>query len=137
MEGEKIKVANSFFERGATQESALIKLCKSNQLPTKVSYWLSRILKELTPLNKLYLEEKQKLIEKWCDRDEEGKIILQNDMIFFKEHMKEFNLDITELVSIESELPFNKIEIPLDKIPEGLINSYDYGELDDFVVFQE
>ena len=132
---EKIKVANSFFER--SQEFALVKLCRSNQLPPKVSYWLSRILKEIIPLNKLYLEEKQKLIEKWADKDEEGKIIVQNERIFFKEHIGDFNSDITELTSIENELSINKIEISLDKIPEGLINSYDYEELCNFIDFKE
>jgi len=130
----KIKVINGFFERGIVQETSFVKLAKSNQLPVRLSYWFSKLLQQLIPLEKLYLEQKQKLIEKWCDRNEDGTISTnENGTIRFTEHLKEFNVDITELLNIENELPIEKIELCLDDIPTGIINSYDYAGMEMFV----
>ncbi len=132
----KIKFTNTFFGK-ASEETALVKLCKCDQLPVKVSYWLSRLLKVLIPLNQTFLEERKKLIEKWCDRTEDGKVVVVKDIIQFTEHGREYNADIVDLFNIGIELDINKIIIPIDKIPVGLLNSYDFEELEAFIEFTE
>ena len=132
----KIKITNTFFEKSGG-EHALVRLCRSNQLPVKTSYWLSRLTKEITPLNRDYLEEKKKLIEKWCDKNEDGTPVSEGGMIKFTEHGKDFNLELISLINIEIELGIDKIEVPLECIPVGLLNSFDYEELDNFTVFKE
>ena len=133
----KITITNSFFEENTNNDSPIVKLCSSNKLNPKISYWLSRVLKELASLSKTYLEEKQKLIEKWCDKKEDGSMITEGDIIKFTKHAREFNLDFIELAKVELELPFDKIEISLDKLPEGILNSYDYGKLENIIDFKE
>ena len=132
----KIKITNGFFER-SNENSPLVRLCRSTQLPVKTSYWLSRLTKEIAPLNQAYLEEKKKLIEKWCDKNEDGTPVSEKGMIKFTEHGKDFNLELISLINIEIELGIDKIEIPLECIPVGLLSSFDFEELDNFIVFKE
>ena len=131
-----MKITNAFFEQNVTQESPLIKLCQCNQLPAKTSYWLSRLLAALEPLNKTYAGERKKLIEKWCDK-EDGKLKEENGQYRVTEHMEEFNKEYQELLEIELDIDMAIIEIPLDSIPIGVLNSYDYARLSDLIKFIE
>ena len=132
-----MRITNVFFEQNITKESPLIKLCQCAGLPTKVSYWLSRLLAHLEPLNKTYANEKRKLIEKWCDKDENGKPKEENGQYMLSEHMNEFNAEYVELLEIELEIDMKVIEIPLDKIPSGVLNSYDFAQLKGILEFKE
>ena len=132
-----MKITNAFFEQNVTVESPLIKLCNCNQLPAKTSYWLSRLLSHLEPLNKTYANERKKLIEKWCEKKLDGTPDAENGQYQFVAHMKEFNAEYQELLSIELDLDMEIIKIPLDKIPDGVLNSFDYGRLAGIVEFTE
>lgn len=131
-----MKITNAFFEQN-NQDSPLIKLCQCTGLPTKVSYWLSRLLQHLEPLNKTYASERKKLIEKWCDKDESGKPKEENGQYFIKEHMQEFNDEYAELLAIELGIDMKIIEIPLGQLPVGVLNSFDYSKLQGIVDFKE
>lgn len=131
-----MKITNVFFEQNLTKESPLIKLCQCSELPAKTSYWLSRLLNNLEPLNKTYIGEKRKLIEKWCDK-EDGKPAEVNGQYKFSEHIDEFNKEFSELLEIELEIDMKAIEIPLDKIPPGVLNSFDFGQLKGLIEFKE
>ncbi len=130
-----MKITNAFFEQN-NQDSPLIKLCQCAGLPTKISYWLSRLLSHLEPLNKVYASERKKLIEKWCDK-EDGKPKEENGQYLIKEHMEEFNNEYQELLAIELDIEMKEIEIPLDSIPAGVLNSYDYSRLTGLISFKE
>ena len=132
-----MKITNTFFEANNTQDSPLIKLCKCTGLPTKISYWLSRLLQKLEPLNVVYNTERQKLIEKWCEKKLDGTPDAENGQYQFIAHTKEFNAEYQELLSIELDLDMEIIKIPLDKIPDGVLNSFDYGRLAGIVEFTE
>lgn len=131
-----MKITNAFFEQNVNQDSPLIKLCQCNQLPAKTSYWLSRLLAALEPLNKTYASERRKLIEKWCDK-EDGKPKEENGQYKLSEHMEEFSKEYQELLEIELDIDLDTIEIALDSIPMGVLNSYDYARLDGIVTFKE
>lgn len=145
-----MKITNAFFEKNNTQESPLIKLCKCNGLPAKVSYWLSRLLQKLEPLNTVYNGERKKLIEKWCDK-EDGKPKEESGQYKITEHVKEFNDEYAELLSIELAIDILVIEIPIEKMPDchdceqekcpqykrGLLNSFDYSQLVGIIDFKE
>jgi hypothetical protein len=146
----KITVGNSFFDRQIQEEPALVRLSKCRDIPTKASYWLSRILKELSGLNTVYMEEKQKIIEKWAMRDadgvlktkwetlnEDGTVKTEENTYKFGDHGQDFSRDFIELLNIENELPFEKVALALDKVPSGVLNAYDYQELEPFVDFEE
>lgn len=132
-----MKITNTFFEVNNTQDAPLIKLCKCTGLPAKASYWLSRLLQKLEPLNVIYNTERQKLIEKWCDKKPDGTPDTENEQYRFTTHMKEFNAEYQELLSIEIDPGMEIIKISLDKIPAGVLNSFDYNRLAEIVEFME
>ena len=132
-----MKITNTFFEVNNTQDAPLIKLCKCTGLPAKASYWLSRLLQKLEPLNVIYNTERQKLIEKWCDKKPDGTPDTENEQYRFTTHMKEFNAEYQELLSIEIDPGMEIIKISLDKIPAGVLNSFDYNRLAGIVEFTE
>lgn len=132
-----MKITNAFFEQNTTQESPLIKLCRCTELPPKISYWLSRLLQSFDPLLKVYTTEHQKLILKWCDKDESGKVKEENGQYKLSTYREEFNKEYVELLNIELELDIKEIEIPLDSIPKGVLNSFDYAKLNGIIVFKE
>jgi hypothetical protein len=131
-----MKITNEFFEQNNTPDAPLVKLCKCNGLPAKTSYWLSRLLQKLEPLNEVYNAERKKLIEKWCDK-KDGKPDAENGQYKLTEHVAEFNAEFQELLAIELELGMNEIIIPLDKIPDGVLNPFDYGKLIGIIDFRE
>lgn len=129
-----MKITNAFFEQ---QDSPLVKLCQCTGLPTKVSYWLSRLLQLLEPLNKVYTSERRKLIEKWCEKNEDGSPKEEKGQFKVTEHMQEFNNEYSELLNIEIDIDMKSIEIELDKIPAGVLNSFDFARLQGIIEFKE
>lgn len=89
------------------------------QLPIKVAYAISKNINKIECELKAYNTEKAKLIDKYAEKDEEGKLI-QNELghVNIKEEFKEdWNRDITELLSIENEIDIHKIQL------DDLLNS--------------
>ena len=137
-----MKITNAFFESNTIEQSQgnqppLMRLCQCNQLPAKTSYWLSRLLSALESLNKVYAGERKKLIEKWCDKNEDGTPRQENDQYSLKSNIIDFDREFQELLSIELNLDMDKIAITLDSIPPGILNSYDYARLDSLIDFKE
>ena len=84
------------------------------ELPIKLSYAFSKnitkIVRELTAYNK----ERQKLIEKYGERNKEGKLnIKENETINILD-IDKFNKDLKEILEIETEVDIHLID--LDKI---------------------
>jgi len=133
-----MKITNAFFEQNNTKDSALIRLFECKELPAKVSYWLSRLLQAMIPLNKIYDEEKRKIVDKWGEKNEDNTLKLDNEQFTIPSgKIIEFNTEFNELLSIELDIDIKEIEIPLSKIPNGLLNSFDYGKLTGIIEFKE
>ena len=137
-----MKITNAFFEQNTIEQSQgnlppLVRLCQCTQLPAKTSYWLSRLLSALEPLNKVYADERKKLIEKWCDKNEDGTIKQANGQCSFGDHLLDFDKEFQELLSIDLSIDMNPIEIALDTLPTGILNSYDFPRLEGMISFKE
>ena len=81
------------------------------ELPVRVSYKLAKNIKSIDKELKIYEEEKQKLINKYGEKDEEGKSkVNENGMINILD-TENWNKDIKELLEIEVEINVEKINI--------------------------
>jgi len=81
------------------------------ELPVKVSYKLAKNIKNIEKELSIYEEEKQKLINKYSEKDEEGKSkVNENGMINILD-VENWNKDIKELLEIEVEINVEKINI--------------------------
>lgn len=83
------------------------------QLPIKVAYAVSKNINKIESELKAYNTEKAKLIEKYSEKDEEGKVISneQGHVTIKNEHIEDWNRDINELLSIENDVDIHKIQL--------------------------
>jgi len=125
-----IKITNAYLDSIANNSSFQVIIKK--QFSAKISYWLARVFDKLQREAKIYLAEKQKLVEKYAKRYEEdgeekkdGKVIKtwkKGDMIgdgrsVSLNDVDGFNKEINELVEIEISIGLDRIEFDLDKEP--------------------
>lgn len=92
------------------------------QLPIKVAYAISKNINKIDCELKAYNSEKAKLIEKYAEKDEEGKVKADEygNINIKVECIEDWNRDIQELLSIENEIDIHMIHL------DDLLNS-DYN----------
>ena len=85
----------------------------NTQLPIKVAYAISKNINKIECELKAYNTEKAKLIDKYAEKDEEGKLkVDEYGNVNIKEaHKEEWNRDIKELLSIENEIDIHMIQL--------------------------
>lgn len=85
----------------------------NTQLPIKLAYAISKNINKIDIELKTYNDEKVKLINKYAEKDKEGKVISdEHGHIIIEEKYKEdWNNDISELLSIENEIDIHKIQL--------------------------
>lgn len=82
-------------------------------LPVKVSYKLSKLVTKLQPELDLFNKEKDKLIEKYGEKDDKGVVSIKQD----SPNMPKFAKEIDELAEMEVSIdfgdgkPFEKISV--------------------------
>lgn len=83
------------------------------QLPIKVAYAVSKNINKIESELKAYNTEKAKLIDKYSEKDEEGKVISneQGHVTIKNEDIEDWNRDINELLSIENEVDIHMIQL--------------------------
>ena len=83
------------------------------QLPVKVSYAIAKNLSKIEAELNIYNKEKQKLIDQYGKRDENGQIEVDEaeHVIFPVENLVNWNKSIRELLDIENEVDIHKFSI--------------------------
>ena len=83
------------------------------QLPIKVSYAISKNIGKIEAELKVYNSERQKLIEKYSVKDEEGKTkVDENGTINIQEgFLNDWNKEQRELLSIENDIDVHLVPI--------------------------
>lgn len=89
------------------------------KLPVKVAYAITKNINKINSELKAYNEEKAKLIDKYSEKDEEGKLKTDEigNVTLKEEHIEDWNRDIKELLSIENEIDIHMIQL------DDLLNS--------------
>lgn len=82
-------------------------------LPRKMSYAIAKNTKKIESELNIYNKERQKLIDKYCIKDEEGKnkIDENNQLRIADEHLEVWSKDLEELLNIEVEINIHKFNI--------------------------
>lgn len=93
----------------------LVRQVAQKQLPVKVSYAISRNTDHLESALKPYDKERQKLIEKYAEHDENGNLAIRPDGISvkFKDDAAKaaWDKDIEELLGIEADVDIRKFKL--------------------------
>lgn len=105
----KIKLTN---ERIVDSVDTLKEL-NNAKLPVKVAYAITKNINKIDNELKAYIEEKSKLIDKYGEKDKEGKLKIdeKGNIPLKKEYIEDYNKDIKELLSIENEIDIHMIEL--------------------------
>lgn len=111
---------------------------ESKDLPVSFSFRLAILLDKLQSPIKAYSTEKQKLIEKYGDRDKEKKLIesLPGQFVFSTK-AQWFQKEFLELLDLEIVFDGEKLEIAMDDIPKGIISANDIIALMSIVNIKE
>lgn len=103
-----IKLSNKRILNGVDVLSALT----NKQLPVKVSYAIAKNVAKIEAELKTYNSEREKLLEKYSKKDEEGKSITENGNVTIQEDkVQEWDKDIADLLAIENEIDIHKFSI--------------------------
>ena len=82
------------------------------KLPVKAGFAIAKNLNKIESVLNIYNKERQKLIDKYCEKDEEGKLKTENNTYEIKEGLKEdFNKESEELLEIENEIDIHKFNL--------------------------
>lgn len=90
--------------------------------PPKFSYAIGKNLGKLAAERKTILDQQIKIIEQRCEKDEEGKPILNENRTYklTDEANAECNAEFAELLKTETDIDFMKVSyVDLDKCGEG------------------
>lgn len=105
----KTKITNFNMLRGMDTLAILA----TTKLPIKVSYAVKKNIEIMFRELKTYDEEREVLINKYGEKDKEGKVKIENNNFIIKD-VENFNNDIKELQSIEIEV--DTFDISLDAL---------------------
>lgn len=96
--------------RKIVNDSNFLATLTQKQLPVKVSYAIAKNISKIENELKIYNIERQKLIDKYCVKDEEGNNVIDenNQLIIADENMTDWNNAINELLDIEVEIDIHK-----------------------------
>ena len=105
----KLKLTNERILNDSTRLASIAQ----KELPIKVSYAIAKNLAKLEAELKIYNSEREKLIEKYSIKDENGKTVAdENNQIKLQpELLSDWNKDIQELLAIENEIEIHKFSI--------------------------
>lgn len=94
--------------------AGLSQLTQKN-LPVKVSYAIAKNMTKIEGALDLYGKEKQKLIDKYSVKGEDGKTLIGENGTITIQHelLEDWNADIKELQEIENEIDIHKFDINL------------------------
>ena len=81
------------------------------ELPIKLSYALSKNITKIDSELKVYNKERQKLIEKYGAKDEDGKIKTREDGTIDIIDTEEWNKELKELLECENEIDIYTIDL--------------------------
>ncbi len=83
------------------------------KLPTKVSYAIAKNIDKIQSVLKIYNDEKQKLIDQYSVKDEDGKTLIgeDNQIRIQEEFLSNWSKDIKELNEIENDIDIHKFDV--------------------------
>ena len=81
-------------------------------LPVKVSYAIGKNIGKIESELKHYNNEREKIVDKYCEKDEKGKLKIENGNYVIKDDEKEnWNKDMKILQDIEVEFDVHKFKL--------------------------
>jgi GTPase Era involved in 16S rRNA processing len=83
------------------------------QLPIKVSYAIAKNVSKIEKELEIYNKERQKLLDKYCVKDEKGNLVIDesNNYSIEEEYIDICNKELNELLDIEVDIDIHKFKL--------------------------
>jgi hypothetical protein len=110
--GKDLKIKNGVFEN-LMASSSVEKMFKAH-LPARISYPFALLMKSLQGKFETFMEEKRKILEKYCDRDDEGEPVKDKAGQYSftnSETIKTFVGEFNELMDLETKINHERVRI--------------------------
>lgn len=85
------------------------------KLPIKAGFAIAKNLNKIESILNIYNKERQKIVDEYCEKDEEGKLKINKDNSYIiKEGLRdEFNTKSEELLDIENKVEIHKFDLSI------------------------
>lgn len=106
-----------------------LKTLSQKQLPIQVSYKIAKNIRNIEQDLVIYERERQKLVDRYAEKDTEGKPKVNDNGNYVIKDKLNWNKDILELLNFETDVEIEKIDIKeLDgvEISPGELMTIDY-----------
>lgn len=113
-----IKITNEYIDKMGT--GVVVKSLLKKEFSCKTSYWLARIFNELEGLSKTFMQEKQKIVNRYAKKDSNDNVISDGTNVTILD-ITAFQKDIAELLEIELDLQKEQIIFDIEKEPKCTI----------------
>ena len=116
---EKIKIESEYLEN--LNNPDFMKIMEQD-FPMKVRYWFARALEAMRGEAKAYFETKNKIVDMYAKKDEEGNPLSPDGgrTVIFGANRSTAEKEFADLKTTEIELPIGKIKLPLQACPKNL-----------------
>lgn len=132
-----IRVKNQLFEALLFNQS-IADFRKDKRVTVKVGLRFSTLFHKLRANIDAYSDERQRLIDKYCDRDSEDNPIEVDGKMQFKQKKKEFNDAWKELIDAEVEVDVERITLNASKeLADGIMSIEAMEILRDLIDFTD
>lgn len=98
----------------------------AKKLPVKLAYAISVNFSNVAPAIRAYNEQRNKLIDKYAKKDDDGKPLAENGLYLFEDRTG-WDKSVTELLGIEAE-------VNITQVPEKVLEKCDSPEFDTLTV---
>lgn len=103
-----------------------------HEINGKIAFKIARLVRELDKELKLFHEERTKIIQRYAKRDENNKIITENENVMIDEdQIENCNKEIQDLLNTEVEI--NADKIPIDVLETLSISPQQILLIDSFL----
>ena len=99
--------------RKIVNDSSFLGNLTQKQLPVKVSYAIAKNITKIEKELDIYNKERQKLIDKYCEKNEDGtnKVDEHSNIRISDEHLENWNKDVNDLLDIEIHIDMHKFNV--------------------------
>ena len=99
--------------RRIVNDSIFLASLMHRQFPVKISYAISKNISKLESDLKIYNSEREKIINKYCKKDEEGNLVIDesNNYSIEEEYIDICNKELNELLDIEVDIDIHKYKL--------------------------
>ena len=127
-----MKIRNGALELLETSQ-ALKNLFEARDIPVEISFRLAEFAYQLRGPVEIYINEKEKLIKRYADKDKQGNLINQNGKYIVTKEKEKFTDEYRKLTDMETNI--NKPTIQLGQWAQGRINAAEIRELSGLIHF--